>query len=242
MTRRSTRTTIVLSQASLTTTPCRTRFGMTLFLLLRGGRAGALAQDGLDPRDVATYLAHPRGVLELTAGALEAQVEGLLAEVLDLLLQLVGGLRPDIVRLHADASSPSLVTKRVPIGSLAAARSKASRASDDGTPSSSNMIRPGLTRQTQNSGVPLPLPMRTSAGFCDTGTSGKMRIQTRPMRRMWRVMARRAASIWRAETRPGSAALRPKEPKFSVVPPLARPWMRPLCPLRYFVRFGLSMA
>src|SRR5260221_8661307 len=89
--------------------------------------------------------------------------------------------------------------------------------------------------------VPLPLPMRTSAGFCDTGTSGKMRIQTRPMRRMWRVMARRAASIWRAETRPGSAALRPNEPKFSVVPPLARPWMRPLWPLRYFVRFGLSM-
>src|SRR5216683_190242 len=172
MTRRSTRTTIVLSQASLTTTPCRTRFGMTLFLLLRGGRAGALR------------------VLELTAGALEAQVERLLAKVLDLLFQLVGGFRPEIVSLHADASSPSRVTKRVPIGSLAAARSKASRASDAGTPSSSNMMRPGLTRHTQNSGVPLPLPMRTSAGFCDTGTSGKTRIHTRPIRLMWRVMAR----------------------------------------------------
>src|SRR5216683_4322143 len=241
MTRRSTRTTIVLSQASLTTTPCRTRFGMTLFLLLRGGRAGALAQDGLDARDIATDLAHARRVLELTAGALEAQVERLLAKVLDLLFQLVGGFRPEIVSLHADASSPSRVTKRVPIGSLAAARSKASRASDAGTPSSSNMMRPGLTRHTQNSGVPLPLPMRTSAGFCDTGTSGKTRIHTRPIRLMWRVMARRAASIWRAVTRPGDVAFSPKLPKLSAVPPLASPWMRPLCALRYLVRFGESM-
>ncbi len=103
------------------------------------------------------------------------------------------------------------------------------------------MMRPGLTRQTQNSGVPLPLPMRTSAGFCDTGTSGKMRIQTRPTRRMWRVMARRAASIWRAVRRPGSTAFRPIEPKLSSAPALARPWMRPLCALRYFVRFGESI-
>ena len=44
------------------------------------------------------------------------------------------------------------------------------------------MMRPGFTRQTQNSGVPLPLPMRTSAGLVETGTSGKMRIQTRPRR------------------------------------------------------------
>jgi hypothetical protein len=37
--------------------------------------------------------------------------------------------------------------------------------------------------------------MRTSAGFFDTGTSGNTRIQTRPARFMWRVSARRAASI-----------------------------------------------
>ena len=53
-----------------------------------------------------------------------------------------------------------------------------------GTPSISNMMRPGLTRAAQNSGAPLPLPMRTSVGFFDTGTSGKMRIQTRPARFM----------------------------------------------------------
>ena len=54
-------------------------------------------------------------------------------------------------------------------------------------------------------------------------------------------MARRAASIWRAVTRSGSIAFRPKSPKFSIVPPLAAPWMRPLCALRNLVRFGCSM-
>ena len=32
-------------------------------------------------------------------------------------------------------------------------------------------LRPGSTRQTQYSGVPLPLPWRTLAGFRDNGTS-----------------------------------------------------------------------
>jgi hypothetical protein len=71
------------------------------------------------------------------------------------------------------------------------------------------MMRPGFTRATQNSGEPLPLPMRTSAGLLETGTSGKIRIHTRPIRRMERVMVRRAASIWRAVIRPGSTAFKP---------------------------------
>ena len=75
------------------------------------------------------------------------------------------------------------------------------------------MMRPGLMRVTQNSGVPLPEPMRTSSGFFDTGTSGKTRIHTRPARFMWRVSARRAASSWRAVTRSGSSALSPNWPK-----------------------------
>ena len=103
------------------------------------------------------------------------------------------------------------------------------------------MMRPGLTRATHSSGAPLPEPMRTSAGFLVTGTSGKMRIHTRPARFMARVMARRAASIWRAVMRSGSTALRPCEPKFSSVPPLAWPWMRPLKALRYLVRAGCSI-
>ena len=78
-----------------------------------------------------------------------------------------------------------------------------------GTPSSSNRCGRACTRAAQNSGAPLPEPMRTSAGFFDTGTSGNTRIQTRPARFMWRVMARRAASIWRAVRRSGSIAFRP---------------------------------
>src|SRR5919109_4715167 len=137
--------------------------------------------------------------------------------------------------------SPRRLTTRVLIGSLAAASANASCASCFGTPSISNMMRPGCTRQTQYSGVPLPEPMRTSAGLRLTGTSGKIRIHTLPTRFMWRVMARRAASIWRAGMRAGSIAFRAKAPKLSDVPPLAAPWMRPLCPLRNLVRFGESM-
>src|SRR5215813_12927727 len=105
--------------------------------------------------------------------------------------------------------SPRRVTKRVFTESLAAASSKASSAIFRGTPSISNMIRPGWMRATQYSGVPLPLPMRTSAGLRETGTSGKTRIHTRPTRFRWRVTARRAASIWRAVMWPGSVAFRP---------------------------------
>src|SRR3954447_4869990 len=132
--------------------------------------------------------------------------------------------------------------KRVLIGNLAAPSRIASSAISRGTPSISNMIRPGFTRAAQNSTAPLPDPMRTSVGFLVTGTSGKMRIHTLPARFMWRVMARRAASIWRAVTRSGSIALRPKAPKLSSVPPLAAPLMRPLNCLRNFVRFGCSMS
>ena len=69
--------------------------------------------------------------------------------------------------------------------------------------------------------------MRTSVGFVETGTSGKMRIQTRPARFMARVIARRAASIWRAVTRSGSSAFRPNWPKFRSVPPFAVPGCGP---------------
>jgi len=113
-----------------------------------------------------------------------------------------------------------------------------SSATSRGTPSTSKRMRPGLILQTQNSGAPFPDPMRTSAGFFDTGTSGKTRIHTRPARFMWRVSARRAASIWRAVMRSGSVAFSPYEPKASELPAFAAPWMRPLCCLRNLVRCG----
>src|SRR5712691_11620899 len=69
-----------------------------------------------------------------------------------------------------------------------------------------------------------------------------MRIHTRPARFMWRVSARRAASIWRAVTRSGSSAFNPYWPKARSTPEVAKPWIRPLCALRNLVRIGCSMA
>ncbi len=64
------------------------------------------------------------------------------------------------------------------------ARRMASRAVGSATPDSSNMTRPGRTTATQRSGLPLPDPMRVSAGFSVMGLSGKMLIQTLPPRLM----------------------------------------------------------
>src|SRR5262252_5822324 len=83
--------------------------------------------------------------------------------------------------------------------------------------------------------------MRTSAGFCDTGLSGKMRIQMRPPRLIWRVIARRAASIWRAVRRPRPTALRPYSPKLTLAPTVATPLLRPFCSLRYLRLAGCSI-
>src|ERR1700737_688875 len=83
--------------------------------------------------------------------------------------------------------------------------------------------------------------MRTSAGFCDIGFSGKMRIQIRPPRLMWRVIARRAASIWRAVNRPRPTAFRPYSPKLTLAPTAATPLLRPFCSLRYFLLAGCSI-
>src|SRR5215831_10923067 len=148
---------------------------------------GALLRgDGLDAGDVATGLPHPRRVLQLPGGALEPQIEALLLQIEDGILHLVGAHRADVGCFHLGHEHYSAMrsTKRVLIGSLAAARPNASRAVWLFTPSISNSTRPGFTRTTHNSGEPLPEPMRTSAGFFDTGTSGKTRIQTRPARFM----------------------------------------------------------
>src|SRR5688572_8956342 len=82
--------------------------------------------------------------------------------------------------------------------------------------------------------------MRTSAGFLEIGLSGKMRIQTRPPRLMWRVIARRAASIWRAVSRPRPTAFRPNSPKLTLLPRVALPVLRPFCSLRYLRLAGCS--
>src|SRR5206468_5384164 len=85
------------------------------------------------------------------------------------------------------------------------------------------------------------LPIRTSAGFFDIGLSGKMRIQTRPPRLIWRVIARRAASICRAVRRPRPTAFKPYSPKLTLAPMVATPLLRPFCSLRYFLLAGCSI-
>src|SRR5688572_27011863 len=83
--------------------------------------------------------------------------------------------------------------------------------------------------------------MRTSAGFCDIGLSGKIRIQIRPPRLIARDMARRAASIWRAVRRPRVVALSPYSPKLTLLPRVAIPRLRPFCSLRYLRLAGCSI-
>src|SRR6187455_1139582 len=126
------------------------------------------------------------------------------------------------------------------MGSFAEASRNASFAVPSSTPSISYSILPGWISATQYSGLPLPLPIRTSAGFWEIGLSGKMRIQIRPPRLMWRVMARRAASIWRAVRRPRATAFRPYSPKLTLLPRVALPVLRPFCSLRYLRLAGCS--
>src|SRR3990167_10506504 len=146
---RSTFTTTVLSPLSETTTPSRIRLGIS-FSLSRG----LGAQHGLDPRDILADLVDAVGLLDLTRGGLEAQVELLLLQADQRVGQLVGGHAPDVSDLHepqASMATPASmrVTTRVRIGSLAAPRRRASRAISSGTPSISNMMRPGATRAAQ---------------------------------------------------------------------------------------------
>src|SRR5215470_4473451 len=170
--RRSTRTTTVLFCLSLTTVPCSIRFGILASLLRLWLRRALLLRDRLDARDVASDRTHARCIFELSGRPLEAEIELLLLELEHLVVELIDSHRPKIFRLRHRHYSAIRSTKRVLIGSFAAASASASFASCSGTPSSSNMMRPGLTRHTQNSGAPLPEPMRTSSGFFETGTSG----------------------------------------------------------------------
>src|SRR5688500_11065388 len=119
--RRSTFTTTVLSCLSLTTTPCKTRFG--IFVSLTLGRSELLLLQRAHARDVLADHTHPRRILQLAGGALEAQIELLLLERQQLVLQLIRrhGLEigHSLGRLH-DPHSAMRWMKRVLMGSLAA--------------------------------------------------------------------------------------------------------------------------
>src|SRR5262249_20168562 len=68
-----------------------------------------------------------------------------------------------------------------------------------------------------------------------------MVIQTFPPRRMCRVIAVRAASIWRLVTYACSSAWMPYSPNATLVPPLAAPCRSGRCCLRCAVLRGMSM-
>src|SRR5262249_59160280 len=113
-----------------------------------------------------------------------------------------------VQNLSEDRSASRLATVDRP-ESFRPARASASLASGSGTPASSNITRPGLIAATQPSGERLPEPMRVSAGFFVKLLSGKTLIQTLPPRLIFRVIAIRAASIWRVVIQPASCALGP---------------------------------
>src|SRR5271157_5335314 len=117
----------------------------------------------------------------------------------------------------------------------------ASLAVTSGTPSISNSILPGRITATHSSGAPLPLPIRVSAGFLVMGLSGNNRIHTLPPRLMKRVMAIRAASIWRDVIHPQSIAFRAYSPNAMDDPRQALPFMRPRCTLRYLTFLGINI-
>src|SRR5437588_12912217 len=75
-----------------------------------------------------------------------------------------------------------------------------------------------------------------------TGVAGNTRIQTFPPRRTYRVMTRRAASIWRLSSHTGSMACKPNSPKTTVVPRCAVPRFRPRCCFRCLTRDGINIA
>src|SRR6266446_2933080 len=125
-------------------------------------------------------------------------------------------------------------------GNLSAANRSDSRATDSGTPSSSNRILPGRTVATQNSGWPLPFPIRVSGGRAVTDLSGKMRIHNLPLRFMLRVKATRAASIWVFVIQARSSVCRPNSPKSIRRLREAVPLRLPRWDLRYFTLFGIN--
>src|SRR5437762_9515920 len=99
---------------------------------------------------------------------------------------------------------------------------------------------PGRTVATQYSGWPFPLPIRVSGGRAVTDLSGKIRIQSLPLRFMLRVNATRAASICVFVSQARSSVCKPNSPKSIRRLREAVPLRLPRWDLRYFTRFGIK--
>src|SRR5438128_8286483 len=99
---------------------------------------------------------------------------------------------------------------------------------------------PGRTVATQNSGWPLPLPIRVSGGRDVTDLSGKIRIHNLPLRFILRVKATRAASICVFVIQARSRVCNPNSPKSIRRLREAVPLRLPRWDLRYFTRLGIN--
>src|SRR3954447_7207953 len=99
---------------------------------------------------------------------------------------------------------------------------------------------PGRTVATQNSGCPLPLPIRVSGGRAVTDLSGKIRIHNLPLRFMFLVKATRAASICVFVIQARSRVCNPNSPKSILRLREAVPLRLPRWDLRYFTRLGIN--
>src|SRR5699024_9360659 len=119
-------------------------------------------------------------ILKLVNGVLEAEVEKLSFQVYKLLGKFFFRQVSDLNSFHYFSLSfaSSFLMNLHLIGSLYIASLIASRASSSETPPISNMTVPGFTTATQYSGLPLPEPIRVSAGFSVIGLCGKILIQT----------------------------------------------------------------
>src|SRR6516164_311223 len=103
---------------------------MVLVLGLGGG--ASLRGDGQNAGNVAPHDPHTRGVLKLSARLLKSQVELLLLKLERFVVELIIGHNANVGetagRFHSSAPYSAMrCTKRVLIGSLAAARLNASR-------------------------------------------------------------------------------------------------------------------
>src|SRR3954451_20922770 len=99
---------------------------------------------------------------------------------------------------------------------------------------------PGLTTAAQNSGSPLPLPMRVSAGMAVTDLCGNTRMNSRPSPRTEWAAVMRPASMASALSQPPSRACRPNSPYETVLPRVALPFTLPRWLFRNFTRLGMS--
>ena len=183
---------------------CRSGYAWLLVCSLISSSAflRSLPEHGLDARDIRAHVAYLVSCAAVwPARLLHAQVELFLAQRARApsCSSLSVFLRSIVAFHHITARVTNVVLHR----QLRRSQRGTPRArSSSVTPSISYSMRAGLHLGDPVLDVALAVALRTSSGFLVIGLSGNTRIQILPPRLTKRVMARRAASIWRAVRRP----------------------------------------